>query len=308
MLVSIPSLLRFFSEVGVYVDQGCKQTVEVIRAAGRDGTKRIEVAQREQLGAGNDCDAHGSILVCPGAPGGVIVDPEREAHLEALQEVLGLLQAWKLFLRLLELRGMDAPPRALMFDREAQMQHLVIENIFDGEPGNLTLVEELGEDDRVVRGVEMSQHGARRVAAPSEKRLRHQAVEEAFIEILKYFIEIVDLALSASDELPSANLAKQVKLAAHIRAIEPAAVTVRVHGRNGLAVQLADQNVGEGFLDRGRSALEDISNFDFQDPTLQTDRAIRVSVRAEANAHVRQRCAGPEVEMDAPVDFFGGFK
>ena len=82
-------------------------------------------------------------------------------------------------------------------------------------------------------------------------------------------------------KLAAANLAHQLGLAAHVAAVQVEAVAVRVLAGDGLAVQLAQQDISKGFRDRGGSAFEQVGNAHMEQPVFQADGTIGVDELAE---------------------------
>ena len=105
---------------------------------------------------------------------------------------------------------MHDAPAAAQLNRMTQMQHLVIDEIFDGIEGNASGIENAANDDGVMRGIIVAQAAESLVAAPCHLRPRHQAVEEAKIEIVKNLVEIIVLSFGALNAFASAELANEL--------------------------------------------------------------------------------------------------
>ncbi len=66
----------------------------------------------------------------------------------------------------LELAGVDAAAPGLDADGMLEVQHLVIEQIFDGTSRSIRAVKDAGDDDGVVGGVVVAEHAAGGVGGP----------------------------------------------------------------------------------------------------------------------------------------------
>ena len=62
-----------------------------------------------------------------------------------------------------ELPGMDNPARSVVFNRVLDVQHLVIHHVTHQIVPRLAAIQKAGEDNRMVRGVVMSEHPVRGV-------------------------------------------------------------------------------------------------------------------------------------------------
>ncbi len=79
-------------------------------------------------------------------------------------------------------------------DGMLEVQHLVVEEVLDGAAGSVGAVEDAADDDGVVGGVVVAEHAAGVVGAPGEGGATEKAVEEAGVEGLEDFVEIVVMA------------------------------------------------------------------------------------------------------------------
>src|SRR3954451_24255927 len=96
----------------------------------------------------------------------------------------------------------------------------------------------------------MSQHIPGRSAAPAEWRLSQQSIEKLGVETLEYCLEIEELALRTGNEFTTADLFHEVRLATDIAAIEVQAIAMGINRSNGLAVEFAEEDVGQRLDDR----------------------------------------------------------
>ena len=72
----------------------------------------------------------------------------------------------------------------------------------------------------------MPQQGARGVGAPAQPRPRHQPEKVAEVQFLEHLIQVVEPPLRMLHLFASANLADQIQAAAHVAAVEVAAIAV----------------------------------------------------------------------------------
>ena len=109
------------------------------------------------------------------------------------------------------------------------MQHFVVNEVFNRMPGHPFAIEYPADDDGVVCGIVMPQAAQRMLAAPGHLRSRHQAVEEAAVEVFENFFQMVVVAAGGVDVLASAKLADEA------REIEKAndSVLRRPHAKDG---------------------------------------------------------------------------
>ena len=66
----------------------------------------------------------------------------------------------------LKLAGVDATPTGFDPDGVLQVEHLVVEEVFDGAARGVGAVEDAGDDDGVVGGVVVAEHAASLVGGP----------------------------------------------------------------------------------------------------------------------------------------------
>ncbi len=124
-----------------------------------------------------------------------------------------------------------------------QVQHLMVEQIFNSASRSIGPVEDAADHDGVVRGVIMTQHAAGVVCAPGQCGTSEQAVEEAHVQRFEDLIEIVVVTDGGEDALASAGLANMFGLSGDEFGLGVAAVAVCVRGGNGLLVELRQQDI-----------------------------------------------------------------
>src|SRR6266446_8001328 len=138
------------------------------------------------------------------------------------------------------MQASSAPPQ---FDRVLQMQHLVEENVFDGVARHARMVEDAADDDGVVRWVVVAETAAGVVPAPGKLRAPHEPVEEATVEIVEDFFQMVVMAAGGADMLASAHLANEPRFGGNVVAGNVAAITGAVRALDRLAIKLGEQDV-----------------------------------------------------------------
>ena len=78
----------------------------------------------------------------------------------------------------------------------------------------------------------MSQHAARRPAAPAQQRTAQQTMEVAVVQMAEDFVQIVAGAARIGQKFAPADLPHQVHFAAHILAVQVQAVAMRIDPRH----------------------------------------------------------------------------
>lgn len=85
---------------------------------------------------------------------------------QAFQEFLSFFELRKEFFFFTKSRGMHLASAAAQLDRMSQMQHLVINEIFNGVERDARGIENAADDDCVMRGIVMAQTSQGLVATP----------------------------------------------------------------------------------------------------------------------------------------------
>src|ERR1051326_4709269 len=153
---------------------------------------------------------------------------------------------------------MDASAASAHLDRMLQVKHLVIDNVLNGKARNAGVVEYPADHDCIMRRIVMSQPVARTLVAPGHLWPRQQAMEEAGVQVLKNFIEVVGVPAGGCDLLPSAQLPDQISLARHVAAEYVAPVFYHLLSVQRLSVHLGKQNMSDGLQNIIRRALQQI--------------------------------------------------
>lgn len=108
---------------------------------------------------------------------------------------------------------MDAAAGSADADGVLEVEHFVVEEVFDGVAGAGGSVEDLADDDGVVGGVVVAEGALGVVLAPGEVGSAEQAAEETQIETVEDFIEMEEAAFGAGDALGAAGVADELGLA-----------------------------------------------------------------------------------------------
>jgi len=89
-----------------------------------------------------------------------------EVRSEALEVGFGGVEFGEEALFGLELAGVDAAAAGFDADGVLEVEHLVVEEVFDGAAGGVGAVEDAADDDGVVGGVVVAEHAAGVVGGP----------------------------------------------------------------------------------------------------------------------------------------------
>jgi hypothetical protein len=159
-------------------------------------------------------------------------------------------------------------------DGVLEVEHLVVEEVLDGAAGGVGAVEDAADDDGVVGGVVVAEHAAGVVGAPGEGGATEEAVEEAAVEGLEDFVEIVVMAGGGGEALAATSLPDVLGLARDGFGGDVAAVAVSVGWSDGFSVELGEEDVGDGVMDGVGSGLEQVGEADVEAAFAQADRRV----------------------------------
>jgi hypothetical protein len=216
---------------------------------------------------------------------------------QAFQEFLGFFELRKEFLFFPKGSRMHQATAAAELDRMPQVQHLMIDEIFNGKERDARGIENAADDDGVVRRIIVSQASQGLVAAPGHLRPSHQAMKEAKIQIVKNLVKIIMLALRALNAFASAQLTDELGFLRHGMAAGVFAVTRGMDGIDGFPIKLGDENMQDGIEHRFRRALKKIREADEDALLAQADGAIDVSKAIEADLKFRHRRTGTQIAI-----------
>src|SRR5208282_3646025 len=111
----------------------------------------------------------------------------------------------------------------------------------DRIPRHARMVEDAADDDGVVRRVVVAETAAGVVPAPGKLRTPHESVEEAAVEVVEDFFQMVVVAAGGVDVLASAHLAEEPRFGGNIVAGDVAAIAGAVDAIDRLAIEFGEQ-------------------------------------------------------------------
>ncbi len=167
------------------------------------------------------------------------------------------------------------------------MQHFVEQDVFDGVAGDAWVVEDTADDYGVVGGVVVAETAAGVVPAPGELRASHESVEEAAVEVVEDFFQMVVVAAGGVNVLASAYLADEPRFGGNIVAGDIAAITGAVDAIDRLAIELGQQDVGDRILHGFGSAFEQVGEADVELSLAEANGVVDGDERIETNIHGR---------------------
>ena len=153
---------------------------------------------------------------------------------------------------------MHAAAAAAELHRMFQVQHFVIDDVFDGVAGNSGMIKNAAHHDGIMGGVVVAKAVAGVVAAPSHSGSSQQAVEESCVEVVENVFQIVSSALGTFDSLAAAHLTNKMSFSGDVLTGNIAAITSRVGSLDRFAVHFGQQNVSDCLQDRVWSAFQQI--------------------------------------------------
>src|SRR5258708_6989958 len=184
------------------------------------------------------------------------------APLNNAQEFARLLQFRKALFFCQKFARMHTSPAPPQPDRVLQMQHLVKQNVFDRVARHARMVEDAADNNGVVGGIVVAKAAAGMVPAPGELRPSHESVEEAAVEVVEDFFQMVVVATGGADVLASAHLADEPRFGGNVVAGDIAAITGAVRAIDRLTIELGEQDVGDRAQHRFGSAFKQVGEAD----------------------------------------------
>ena len=153
---------------------------------------------------------------------------------------------------------MDAAAAGFDADRMLEVEHFVVEKVLDGAAGSVGTVEDARDDDGVMGGVVVSEHAAGVMGAPSQRGAAEKAVEEAGVERLEDFVEIIVVADRCGEAFASPRLTDMLGLFGDRVRGDVASIAVGVESGDGLSIELGQQDVGDSVMDIVRRSFENV--------------------------------------------------
>jgi hypothetical protein len=183
----------------------------------------------------------------------------------------------------LELAGVDAAATGFHSDGMLEVEHLVVEEVLDRAARSVWAIEDAADDDCVVSGIIVAEHAARVVSAPGECGSAEKAMKEAGVERLEDFVEIVVVARGCGEAFAPAGLADVLGLPRDGLGGDMAAVAVGMQARDGLLVELGQEDVGDGVVNSFGRRLEKVGEADVEASFAKTDGGVERSEAPEAD-------------------------
>ncbi|MEI9980603.1 MAG: hypothetical protein WDN23_16730 [Edaphobacter sp.] len=143
----------------------------------------------------------------------------------------------------------------------------------------------------------MSEHAASVVGAPCQRGAAEEAVEEAGVERVEDFVQVVVMAGVGGETLAPAGLTNVLGLFGDGFGGDVAAVVVGVDAGDGFPVELGEQDVGDGVMDGFGGVLEDIGEADVEAAFAEADGGVEGGETAEANVERGDGRAGTELAV-----------
>lgn len=192
---------------------------------------------------------------------------------------------------------MHASPTPTQLDRVLQVQHFVVENVFDRVARHAGMIEDTADDDGIVRGVVVAEAAAGLVPAPGELWASHESVEEATVEVVEDFFQMVVMTAGGADVLASAHLADEPRFGGNVVAGGIAAITGAVSALDRLTIKLGEQDVGDRVQHGFGSAFKQIGEADVELSLAEADCVVDGDKGIETHVHGRRGRAGPEIAI-----------
>jgi hypothetical protein len=214
--------------------------------------------------------------------------------LEALEIGFGGFELREEALFGLELAGVNTAATSFDADRMLEVKHLVVEEVLDGAAGCIGAVEDAADDDGVVGGVVVAKHATGMVSRPGESGSAEQTMEEADVERLEDFVEVVMMAGGSGEALAPASLADVFGLSGDGLGGDMATVAVGVGGSDGLLVDFGEEDMRDGVVDGVRRGLEQIGEADVEATFAKANGGVEGGEATEADVERRNGGARSE--------------
>src|ERR1700733_6577671 len=131
---------------------------------------------------------------------------------------------------------MHAATAAAQLHGMFQVQHFVIDDVFDGVAGNSGMIKNAAHHDSVMGGIVVTKAVAGMVAAPSHSGSSEKAVEESRVEVVENVFQIVSPALRTLDSLAATHLTNKVSFSGDVLTRNVTSIASRVCSLDALAV------------------------------------------------------------------------
>jgi hypothetical protein len=188
----------------------------------------------------------------------------------------------------------DATASGADADWMLEVEHLVIEEVFDGATRSVGAVEDAADDDGVVGGVVVAEHAASVMGAPGERGAAEESVKETGVERLEDFVEIVVVADGCGEALATAGLANVFGLFGDGLGGDVAAIAVGVDANDGLFVELGEKDVGDCVMNGLGCGFEEVGEADVKAAFAEADGGVEGGETAKADVERGDGGSGPE--------------
>ena len=157
-----------------------------------------------------------------------------------------------------------------------QVEHFVVDDVFQHIGRHRRMVEDAADDNGVVRGIVVAENAAGLGLAPTHAGAGEQAVKESSVQVLEDGVEIVEVAAGGAEAFAPAHLANEVSFAHDLVTGHVFSVASCVPTIDWLAVHFGQQDMGDGPENRVWSALQQIGEPDQQASVAEADCVVDV--------------------------------
>ena len=198
---------------------------------------------------------------------------------------------------------MHTPPAAPKFDWVLQVQHLVVEDVFDRVAGDAGVVEDAADDDGVVGGIVVSEAAAGVVLAPGKLGSAEESVKEAAVEVVEDFFEVIVMAAGRANVLASAQLADEAGFGGDVVAADVAAIAGALVAVDRFAIEFGEQDVRDGLEYSVGRALQQIGDAREQSAFAHADGVVDGDEGIETDVHRRNGRTRAKLAIGFVKDF-----
>src|SRR6266852_4086998 len=142
------------------------------------------------------------------------------------------------------------------------------------------MIEDAADDDGVVCRVIVAEAAAGMVLAPGELRAAHESVEEATVEVVENFFQMIVMAAGRANVFASAHLADEPRFGGNVVAGDIVPIT------------LGEQDVGDRVQHGFGSAFKQVGKADVELSLAEADSVIDGDESIETNVQRRRGRAG----------------
>ena len=224
-------------------------------------------------------------------------------RLQALEEGVGVGDAREEFFFCLEVGRVHASAAAAQPDGMLQVEHLVVDDVFQHKARDAGMIKDTADDDGIVRRVVVSEDTAGFVLAPTHAWTTHEAMEKTRVQFFEDSVEIIDMAARRAQEFASSHLAHQMRLADDFVAADVLAIARRVGAVDWAAIHLREQDVSDRFQHGFGRAFEQVGETDEQASIAQANGVIEIGEGEELDLEFGQGSARTKFAVSFLEDF-----